>query len=75
MVAKQPVLIAQQGFLVGDITGDTAQEFDAWTVYRIFRLGISMNIRREAPGGLRISRRGFGKDRHYPVTSGWHADE
>ncbi len=27
--------------------------------------------RRQAPIGVRISRRGFGRDRRYPITSGW----
>ena len=59
MMAELPVLMARQGFLVGDIAGNTAQGFDASTVYRVFRLGVSMSIRKEAPGGVRISRRWF----------------
>lgn len=27
--------------------------------------------RRQAPVGVRITRRGFGRDRRYPITSGW----
>ncbi len=27
--------------------------------------------RRQAPIGVRISERGFGRDRRYPITSGW----
>jgi NAD+ synthase (glutamine-hydrolysing) len=27
--------------------------------------------RRQAPIGVRITRRGFGRDRRYPITSGW----
>lgn len=27
--------------------------------------------RRQAPVGIRISQRGFGRDRRYPITSGW----
>ena len=27
--------------------------------------------RRQAPVGIRISKRGFGRDRRYPITSGW----
>jgi NAD+ synthetase len=30
--------------------------------------------RRQAPVGVRITHRGFGKDRRYPITSGYHAD-
>lgn len=31
--------------------------------------------RRQAPIGVRISRRGFGRDRRYPITSGWGPGE
>ncbi|MDC0598685.1 NAD+ synthase [Gammaproteobacteria bacterium] len=31
--------------------------------------------RRQAPIGVRISKRGFGRDRRYPVTSGWKPGE
>jgi NAD+ synthase (glutamine-hydrolysing) len=27
--------------------------------------------RRQAPIGVRISKRGFGRDRRYPITAGW----
>jgi NAD+ synthase (glutamine-hydrolysing) len=27
--------------------------------------------RRQAPVGVRITRRGFGRDRRYPITSAW----
>jgi NAD+ synthase (glutamine-hydrolysing) len=27
--------------------------------------------RRQAPIGVRITERGFGKDRRYPITNGW----
>lgn len=30
--------------------------------------------RRQAPPGVRISRRAFGRDRRYPITSGYHED-
>ncbi len=59
MATELPVLVAQKGFLVGDITGNTVQEFDASTVHRVLRPGISMSIRRGAPDGVRVSRRGF----------------
>lgn len=41
-------------------------------VQRVVRL-VDMNEykRRQAPIGVRISRRGFGRDRRYPITSGW----
>jgi len=41
-------------------------------VERVIRL-VDLNEykRRQAPVGVRISRRGFGRDRRYPITSGW----
>ena len=41
-------------------------------VQRVLRL-VDLNEykRRQAPIGVRITRRGFGKDRRYPITSGW----
>ena len=50
----------------------TAQGFDRETVYRVLRL-VDLNEykRRQAPIGVRITPRGFGRDRRYPVTSGW----
>jgi len=48
------------------------QGFDADTVNRIVRL-VNRNEykRRQAPPGVRISHRAFGKDRRYPITSGY----
>jgi NAD+ synthase (glutamine-hydrolysing) len=46
--------------------------FDAATTHRVLRLvDINEYKRRQAPIGVRISRRAFGRDRRYPVTSGW----
>ena len=41
-------------------------------VQRVLRL-VDLNEykRRQAPIGVRITRRGFGRDRRYPITSGW----
>ena len=48
------------------------QGYDRDTVYRILRLvDINEYKRRQAPVGVRITSRGFGKDRRYPITSGW----
>lgn len=42
------------------------------TVEKVLRLvDINEHKRRQAPIGVRISKRGFGKDRRYPITSGW----
>ncbi len=46
------------------------------TVMRVLRL-VDLNEykRRQAPVGVRISKRGFGRDRRYPITSGWKLGE
>lgn len=46
--------------------------FDRAIVERVLRLvDINEYKRRQAPVGVRISERGFGRDRRYPITSGW----
>jgi NAD+ synthase (glutamine-hydrolysing) len=49
-----------------------ARGFAAETVYRVVRL-VDLNEykRRQAATGPRVTRRGFGKDRRYPITNGW----
>ena len=49
-----------------------AAGFDAATVQRVLRL-VDLNEykRRQAAIGPRITRRGFGKDRRYPIVNGW----
>ena len=49
-----------------------AAGFDAATVRRVIRM-VDQNEykRRQAPPGVRISRRAFGRDRRYPITSGF----
>jgi NAD+ synthase (glutamine-hydrolysing) len=51
-----------------------AAGFDAATVTRIARL-VDQNEykRRQAPPGVRISRRAFGRDRRYPITSAFRS--
>ena len=53
-----------------------AQGFDLATVHRVIRM-VDLNEykRRQAPVGVRITKRGFGRDRRYPITSGWGAGE
>lgn len=49
-----------------------AEGFDATDVARVVRLvDINEYKRRQAPIGVRITERGFGKDRRYPITNGW----
>jgi NAD+ synthase (glutamine-hydrolysing) len=46
--------------------------FDRETVNRVLRLvDINEYKRRQAPVGVRISEKGFGRDRRYPITNGW----
>ena len=49
-----------------------AKGFARDQVERAVRLvDINEYKRRQAPIGIRISQRGFGRDRRYPITSGW----
>ncbi|MBW7473106.1 NAD+ synthase [Marinobacter sp. M216] len=49
-----------------------AEGFDRADVDRVIRLvDINEYKRRQAPIGVRITERGFGKDRRYPITNGW----
>ncbi len=51
-----------------------ARGFDRVEVERVIRLvDVNEYKRRQAPVGVRISQRGFGRDRRYPITSGWRA--
>ena len=53
-------------------TAIIAAGMDPADVHRVLRL-VDMNEykRRQAPIGVRITQRGFGRDRRYPITSGW----
>ncbi|MGB1950278.1 MAG: NAD+ synthase [Marinobacter sp.] len=49
-----------------------AEGFERQDVERVTRLvDINEYKRRQAPIGVRITERGFGKDRRYPITNGW----
>ncbi len=49
-----------------------AEGFAKEDVERVLRLvDINEYKRRQAPIGVRITERGFGKDRRYPITNGW----
>ncbi len=49
-----------------------AEGFEKEVVYKVLRLvDINEYKRRQAPIGIRISERAFGKDRRYPITNGW----
>ena len=51
-----------------------AAGFSREDVQRVIRL-VDLNEykRRQAPVGVRISRRGFGRDRRYPITWAWRS--
>ena len=49
-----------------------AQGFPADEVHRVLRMvDVNEYKRRQAPVGLRVSERAFGRDRRYPITNGW----
>ena len=49
-----------------------ARGFNADDVRRVLRMvDINEYKRRQAPIGIRLSRRAFGRDRRYPITNGW----
>ena len=49
-----------------------AEGYDEETVSRVAHLVIRNEYkRRQAPPGVRISRKAFGRDRRYPITSGY----
>ena len=56
-----------------DINDIVAAGFERETVTRVTRL-VDHNEykRRQAPPGVRITRRAFGRDRRYPITSGYN---
>jgi NH3-dependent NAD+ synthetase len=50
----------------------TAEGFDETMVRRVARLVLLNEYkRRQGPPGARITHRAFGRDRRYPITSGW----
>ena len=61
-------------YIAQDASADAiiAEGYDSDIVHKVIRLvDINEYKRRQAPIGIRISQRGFGRDRRYPVTNGW----
>src|SRR5690606_41395492 len=61
-------------YIEEDRSADTiiAAGFAPEDVHHVIRLvDINEYKRRQAAIGVRITRRGFGRDRRYPVTNGW----
>ena len=49
-----------------------AEGFDEQLVRRVLRLvDVNEYKRRQSPTGVRLTRRGFGRDRRYPITNAW----
>jgi NAD+ synthase (glutamine-hydrolysing) len=63
-----------EGYVEGDLSAAELEEqgFDAETVRRVARL-VDRNEykRRQAPPGVRVSPKAFGKDRRLPITNRW----
>jgi NAD+ synthase len=60
------------GLIEEDLGGDELEEkgFDPATVQRIWRLlELSEYKRRQAPPGVKLTSRSFGRDRRYPITN------
>lgn len=61
-------------YIEQDLSADaiTQQGFDEAVVRKVIRL-VDLNEykRRQAAVGPRVTERGFGRDRRYPITSGW----
>lgn len=57
-------------------TAIIALGFDADVVKRVLRM-VDLNEykRRQSPIGVRLTRRGFGRDRRYPITNAWPLGE
>ncbi len=63
-----------EGYVEGDrsVTELEAEGYDGATVRRVARLvDRSEYKRRQAPPGVRVSPKAFGKDRRLPITNGW----
>jgi NAD+ synthase len=65
-----------EGLVEGERSVDSlvAQGFDRETVLRVWKmLDRAEYKRRQAPPGVKITRRAFGRDRRYPITNGFTA--
>ena len=53
-----------------------AKGFEFAMVHRVLRLvDINEYKRRQSPVGVRITQKGFGRDRRYPITNAWQIGE
>lgn len=61
-------------YIEGDMSAEAiiAAGFDAEDVYQVVKLVDRCEYkRRQAPVGVRVTSRGFGRDRRYPIVNGW----
>ena len=53
-----------------------AAGFDELVVKKVLRLvDLNEHKRRQSPIGVRLTQRGFGRDRRYPITNAWPLGE
>ena len=65
-----------EGLVEGEMTVDqiAAKGYDPATIRRVWRmLDVAEYKRRQAPPGVKITRRAFGRDRRYPITNGFRS--
>jgi len=65
-------------YIEGDMSAEAIirSGFEEEDVYRVVRLVDRTEYkRRQAPVGVRVTPRGFGRDRRYPIVNGWVAGE
>ena len=61
-------------YIEGDMSAEAIIEagFERDDVYQVVKLvDRSEYKRRQAPVGVRVTLRGFGRDRRYPIVNGW----
>ncbi len=65
-------------YIEGDMSAEAIIEagYDTDDVYRVVQLVDRCEYkRRQAPVGVRVTPRGFGRDRRYPIVNGWQPGE
>jgi NAD+ synthase (glutamine-hydrolysing) len=65
-------------YIEGDMSAEAiiAAGFDRDDVYKVVKLVDRCEYkRRQAPVGVRVTPRGFGRDRRYPIVNGWQPGE
>ncbi|AMC99188.1 NAD+ synthase [Halomonas chromatireducens] len=65
-------------YIEGDMSAEAIIEsgYDRDDVYRVVQLVDRCEYkRRQAPVGVRVTPRGFGRDRRYPIVNGWQPGE